>query len=129
MVQLQKSHVPLPKLLCLVYLIVLDLPVITALQMTGLSNHTVIDWYNFIRDICTQALTELDWKLGKCHITEIDEAKFCKKRKYGKGKPMSHEEWMFGMAERQTKIGGKKKYRKTFADYTGTLSAWFNNLS
>ena len=28
---------------------------------------------------------------------------FCKKRKYGKGKPMSHEQWVFGMAERQTK--------------------------
>ena len=60
---------------------------------------TVIDWYNFFRDICGKALISLKWKLGAHNIlvVEMDDSVFAKKRKYDKGSVPSHQQWVFGM--------------------------------
>ena len=109
---MQNAHVSLPNLLMLLYLFSLEIPVGTAEIMTGVSNKTAIDWYNFFRDICTQALISLGWKLGESQVVEIDESVFSRKRKYGQGNVSSHQQWVFGMVERNTKRTLFKLVRK-----------------
>ena len=99
----QNSHLSLAKLLMLLYLFCMDVPIHTAERMVQCAHVTVIDWYNFYRDICTKALISLKWKLGENQIVEIDESVFAKKRKYGKGEMPCHQQWIFGMVERNTK--------------------------
>ena len=47
-----------------------------------LSNHTVVDWLNFIRDVCAQYFLDHPIEIGGLGIAvEIDESKFGR-RKY-----------------------------------------------
>ena len=71
--------------------------------MVACSHSTAIDWYNFFRDICTKTLISLEWKLGNYDIVEIDESVFSRKRKYGRGDLSTHQQWVFGIVERNTK--------------------------
>ena len=61
----------------------------------GISNKTIVDWYNFCREVC-ETILESDSKQigGVGHIVEIDESKFGK-RKYHRGKRVDGV-WVFG---------------------------------
>ena len=49
------------------------------------SAHTLVDWYNFCRDVCIDILVKDNLKIGgPGHFVEIDESKFGR-RKYHKG--------------------------------------------
>jgi transposase-like protein len=63
---------------------------------------TVVDWYNFSRQVCTSILEINSEKLGgPGKIVEIDESKFGK-RKFHKGRRVDGV-WVFGGIERETK--------------------------
>ena len=47
---------------------------------TSISKHTVVDFYNFLREVCSTVLEELSEQVGgPGKIVEIDESKFGKK--------------------------------------------------
>jgi transposase-like protein len=61
--------------------------------------NTIIDWYNFCRDVCRESLYETgDMIGGENKIVEIDESAFGK-RKYNRGS-RRNTYWVFGGVER-----------------------------
>ena len=69
-----------------------------------ISEKSLIDWLNFCRDICTQYLQANPPRLGGIggNIVEIDESKFSRKTKYGRGLQRGLGVWIFGAIERVT---------------------------
>ena len=67
-----------------------------------LSRKTLVDWFNFCREICVLILEKNSVKIGgDGHVVEIDESKFGK-RKYHRGKRVDGV-WVFGGIDRETK--------------------------
>ena len=71
----------------------------------NISIHTVIDWYNFVRDVCAidvrnnpQPLGGFD-NNGSPIVVEIDESYFYH-RKYHRGR-VNVGEWVFGAVEKE----------------------------
>jgi len=53
---------------------------------TGISGHTVVDFYNFCREICTVLIEDESEQMGCVgKVVEVDESKFGR-RKYHKGR-------------------------------------------
>lgn len=78
-----------------------------------IASQTVVDWYNFSREVCTCVLEKNSEKIGgPGKIVEIDESKFGK-RKFHKGRRVVGV-WVFGGIERET----KKCFFTTVADRT-----------
>lgn len=68
---------------------------------TGHSSRTVVDWYNFHRDVCAQYFIDHPVKVGGIgKIVEVDESKFGR-RKYNRGRYQDGH-WVFGGVERGT---------------------------
>ena len=71
----------------------------------NISKHTVIDWYNFVRDVCTIYVRNHPQPLGGFNnngspiVVEIDESYFYH-RKYHRGR-VNVGEWVFGTVERE----------------------------
>ena len=72
----------------------------------NISKYTVIDWYNFVRDVCAidvrnhpQPLGGFD-NNGSPIVVEIDESYFYH-RKYHRGR-VNVGEWVFGAVERES---------------------------
>ena len=54
---------------------------------SGHSLHTVIDWYNMIREVCTHSVGNAPKMLGTAtNPVQIDESYFSGRRNYGKGR-------------------------------------------
>ena len=67
------------------------------------SQHTSVDWYNFVREVCAQILIADTTPIGGPGITvEIDESKFAGRRKYNRGQ-IRQEVWVFGGIESRDK--------------------------
>lgn len=97
------SHLLLEQIVKLTYYWVYDLPndFISRELRIG-SDHTVVDWKNFSREVCLSILKLDNEKIGGPGRTvEIDESKFGK-RKYHRGKRVDGV-WVFGGIERETK--------------------------
>ena len=60
----QGSHLDYGDILLLIYFFVHKLPNEFALKQIGLSEHTVVDWYQFCRDICCEILLLDNRKIG-----------------------------------------------------------------
>ena len=66
------------------------------------SEYTLVDWYNFIREICVEIIQRDSEQIGGDRKeVEIDESNFGKK-KYHRGKRLDGV-WVFGGIERQSK--------------------------
>ena len=79
----------------------------------GISHTTIVDWYNFSREVCICILENFSQQIGgPGRIVEIDESKFGK-RKFHKGRRVDGV-WVFGGIERET----KKCFFKCVADRT-----------
>ena len=66
------------------------------------SEHTLVDWYNFAREVCVEIIQRDSEQIGgDVKEVEIDESKFGK-RKYHRGKRKDGV-WVFGGIERQSK--------------------------
>jgi transposase-like protein len=98
-----KSHLLLEQIVKLTYYWIYDLPgdFISRELKLG-SEHTIVDWRNFAREVCLCILQQDNEKIGgPGKIVEIDESKFGK-RKYHRGKRVEGV-WIFGGIERETK--------------------------
>lgn len=96
-----RSHLSLEKILELTYYWSEELPLRVAVRWSGVSSKTVVDWYNFCRDVCAEYLHNHAAKIGgPGTIVEIDKAKFGK-RKYNRGRPREGK-WVIGGIERGT---------------------------
>ena len=79
------------------------------MQMLRLSEPTIIDWCNFLRELCHQENTSADGppSLGGLYedcdsfIVEIDESMFYR-AKYNRGRSRRHG-WVFGVVERESR--------------------------
>ena len=68
----------------------------------GISHTTIVDWYNFSREVCISILEVYSRQIGgPGKVVEIDESKFGK-RKFHKGRRVDGV-WVFGGIQRDTK--------------------------
>lgn len=66
------------------------------------SESTIVDWKNFVRDICAEYFIKHPQIIGGVgHIVEIDESAWTK-RKYNRGRQVSNQ-WVFGGIDRDTR--------------------------
>ncbi|XP_076031782.1 uncharacterized protein LOC143019698 [Oratosquilla oratoria] len=83
------SSLSLYQILELVYLWTLGMGVETVQSITGRSKPTIVDWFNYCREVCS-AIVSVD-KRGQMKGTDfspvqIDEARFAGRRKYNRGR-------------------------------------------
>ena len=98
----EKSRLSIRQIIKLTYYWVEAYPQRIVLHEMRISSHTLVDWYNFSREVCTNIIMESEKKIGGIgKIVEIDESKFGK-RKYNKGKRVDGQ-WVFGGVCRETK--------------------------
>ena len=63
--------------------------------------HTIVDWYNFCREVCVDVLQRESVQIGgPGEIVEVDESKFGK-RKFNRGRRVDGV-WVFGGIDRRT---------------------------
>lgn len=95
------SHLSLTQLLDIIFYWAFDLRQTYVAEDVGVTRKTLIDWQNFIRDICAQYLIDHPLQLGGPNKTvEIDESKFMH-RKYHRGR-YREGHWILGIIERES---------------------------
>eukprot|EP00106_Octopus_bimaculoides_P008966 XP_014776408.1 PREDICTED: uncharacterized protein LOC106873531 [Octopus bimaculoides] len=101
---LENSKLRLQDFILLSYLWSQNIAVHPSSEMTGLSKSTVVQWYQYMRDITSNYLVRNPYQIGGLgHIVEIDEPKMCK-QKCNRGRT-SQERWVFGGWDRKDKKG------------------------
>ena len=87
-------------LLHCIYLWALETSIVSATAQLAVSATTLVDFYNFFREVCSTALNRNPVQLGgPGRIVQIDESLFAHKPKYRWGRPAQSEIWVFGMAD------------------------------
>ena len=99
------SHLPLGSILVMMYCWARDMPQKNTMdEAGGVNKNTVIDWFNFCRDVYSQFLENHPMEIGGFQedgsiiTVEIDESKFFH-RKYHRGQ-WRPGHWVFGGIER-----------------------------
>ena len=94
-------RVPIQKVVWIVYLWSIHMPVGMAAQLTAVSQKSIIQIYQFLRDVCSAKLVALNGEKlgGPGVIVEIDESLFRHKPKYHRGRAPQNELWVFGMVD------------------------------
>jgi transposase-like protein len=102
----ERSHLPLNKLLMIIYFWSHRASLTFISEQLEISYRVCVDWYNFIRDICVRwngdhkvAIGGLDDDITG-RIVEIDETVIAK-RKYNRGR-LVKERWLFGGIDRES---------------------------
>ena len=104
----EKTKVPLDKWLHVVVLWTIETSVTNTCALTSMSMHTVIDLFQFLRDICGGKLLQNPVQLGGIDATgagiicEIDESCFRHKTKYHRGRAPQRNQWVFGIVDTST---------------------------
>jgi transposase-like protein len=98
-----QSHLSIAQIIKFTYYWVYKLPQeFVSIQLGLGSDHTMVDWYNFAREVCISVLEQDSEVIGGPGIVvEIDESKFGK-RKYNRGRRVDGC-WVFGAIERESK--------------------------
>ncbi len=101
-----KSKLKLQHLLVLLYAFGSGFSVTQAKKLLqgGVSVHSIIQWYTYLREICSLSLLYTTIKLGRNgSVVQIDEAFIGSKRKYSRGYYRGIKECIFGMIDVTTK--------------------------
>jgi transposase-like protein len=99
-----KSNLPLDKIIYILYLWSRQSPQYLVQDELDLSQTTVVDWYNFARDVTVKWIEDNPPKIGgfdenlDAIIVEIDET-VLRKRKYNRGQHIA-QKWLFGGIQR-----------------------------
>ena len=98
-----KSHLDFSTILRIIHGWIHELPQqYIMMELKIGSPTTVVDWFNFCRDVCCEILMLENKQIGgPGHVVEIDESKFGK-RKYNKGRAVDSS-WVLGGIDRETK--------------------------
>ncbi len=100
----EDSRLSLEMLLKLALVWAYQLPVTTAMEMSGVASEAAVQWFQYYRDVCTEWLLHNPIQLGgEGRIVEIDKSVIAR-RKYHRGHRVP-ERWIFGMFDRTQKIG------------------------
>lgn len=122
------SKLSIREILYILFLWCLDIPIVQVVELTGHSNHTIVDWYNLCRDI-PQRMWNRRNKMGGPGITvQIDESLLRGKRKGNKGRLLKGDKgsssgledkgikktirgpWIFGIAHKLSKGRIEKRF-------------------
>ncbi len=97
-----KSKLPLSSLVVLVYCFANNFSITDARKLLNnlVSERSIIQWYTYLREICSQALLNNPVQLGSNgSIVQIDEALIGSKRKYNRGAYRGIHQWIFGLID------------------------------
>ncbi|CAC5426638.1 unnamed protein product [Mytilus coruscus] len=98
----QGHNLSLEKILFITYFWIYKIDQEFVKHELSICNQTIVDWYNYCREVCIEILKTDSEKIGgDSVIVEIDESKFGK-RKYHKGRQVEGQ-WVFGGIERDSK--------------------------
>ncbi|CAC5405116.1 unnamed protein product [Mytilus coruscus] len=98
----QGHNLSLEKILFITYFWIYKIDQEFVKHELSICNQTIVDWYNYCREVCIEILKIDSEKIGgDSVIVEIDESKFGK-RKYHKGRQVEGQ-WVFGGIERDSK--------------------------
>lgn len=101
---LHNHNISLSDFIAIVYFWSHDISLNSAVSMIGLSKPTLIDWYSYLRDVCSHKLLTTPIQIGGPGvIVEIDES-VVSRRKYNRGHRVN-ERWVFGGIDNVTKYG------------------------
>ena len=101
---LQKQNISLQQFIKIVYVWALQIAVTTSVAMVGLSKATLVQWYSYLRDVCSNRLVNNYITIGgPGHIVQINES-LVTQRKSHQGRPVP-ERWVFGGIDTETNIG------------------------
>ena len=102
-----RGHIPVSTMIYLLYCWSADIPQnVTKHELRIHSRQTIIDWFNFCREICERVIARNRIELGgfddngESVVVEIDESKYFH-RKYHRGN-WREGHWVFGAIERQS---------------------------
>jgi len=100
------SHLSLRKALTLMYFWASDTSVAQCTSHVGVSCATVVQWYQYFRDICSWKLLTTPIVLGGVgRIVQIDESVMAK-AKYNRGHQLhAKQRWVFGVYDPVDKVG------------------------
>ena len=101
---LQDSRLTFQQFVLMAYLRAMDTRNFPVVQMLGVADKTVIQYYQYFRDVCSHWLVEHLQPIGGLGIiVEIDEC-LISRRKYNRGR-MVPERWVFGAYDLSQKVG------------------------
>ena len=74
------------KIIVIIYYWTTDVAILSASVHLDISQQTLVDWYNFLREVCSKHLLLVDCRLGgPGFIVTVDESVITK-RKYNRGR-------------------------------------------
>lgn len=101
---LSGHNITLQDFVVITYLWAYEISVTAAVDMSGLSKPSVIQWYSYLRDSCSHKLVTNPIHIGGVgEVVEIDES-LVARRKYNRGHHVP-EKWVFGGINPNTRIG------------------------
>lgn len=101
---LENHNISLSAFVQIVYSWACKTPINVAVEQCGISEKSMIQWYQYLRDAVSHKLVEHEYQIGGVgHIVEIDESLIAKRKNHvGRVIP---ERWVFGGYDRSTKKG------------------------
>lgn len=107
---IEKSHLTIKKILIIIFCWSLELPqTIIRKEIDDADTHTVVEWSNFIREICEEDLANhpimlggIDEETNQPKEVEIDDLYFFES-KYNRGR-VKNGVWIFGAVERGSNL-------------------------
>ena len=101
----EKSKLPMSKLLHCIYLWTLETSIISATVQLAISATMLVDFYYFLREVCSTALIRNPVQLGgPVRIVQIDESLSAHKLKYHRGRAPQSEIRVFGQTAQATSL-------------------------